>query len=78
MTVSREDSELESVLAIERAGSGEFENVDDDIERSILEHWIEELTPRPGPNYYAHNAHRVYCEKNSDLLVRLQERLNAL
>lgn len=78
MSHRREDPEIETVLERERSGSGSFEISEDLIEAQLLRHQIEELTPRPGPNYYAHNEHRILCEKSTELRASLIARLAAL
>ena len=75
MSVHREDPEVESILQKERSGSGNF-TAEDPVRKS-LRLQIQAVTPRPGPNYYSFDEHRIYCESNSqrreELVRRLEE-----
>lgn len=77
MSHLREDPEIDSVLQTERNGSGVFASAEEDATAKLMRLEIERSTPRPGPNYYSFNEHRIYCENNSERRERLVRQLEA-
>lgn len=78
MSINREDSEVEAVLARERNGSGQFNPTPNQIEANIISHQIKELTPTPSPNYYVFHQHRIDTSNTGERINELRDRLEAL